>query len=184
MPLKLFALLSLLAISPALADDAPDAPVAKPVVIKIDVHADHSTVVTLNGVEYPLTTVPEARANLEISLKDLYKTTPTSPVVIRADKNVEYAQMKDLVDLCSTSGFPSVNVAVPPDSKIELPPAMIQAAQQDHASRSWASITMIVLLSAALLLFIALGLTLFFVLRRDKKARHEKELRRIASLDR
>jgi biopolymer transport protein ExbD len=61
---------------------------------------------TLNGVAYP------TADSLAGVLAAQHQQNPAASVVIRADKNVEYSNISDLMGACSTAGVSTVTFAV------------------------------------------------------------------------
>jgi biopolymer transport protein ExbD len=61
---------------------------------------------SLNGVSFP------SADAMQSALTTQHQQSPAASVVIRADKNVEYSNVSDLMNVCGTAGIGTVSFAV------------------------------------------------------------------------
>lgn len=66
----------------------------------------HAAGFSMDGVNYPSTDA------MEKILTGLHQQNPTAYVLIRADKDVEYSNIADLMSVCATAGIGTVSFAV------------------------------------------------------------------------
>jgi len=82
-------------------------PKTNEVVVNVTWKASNGTAhFSMDGIEYP------SADSMQGILASRIKVNPTTYVLIRADKDVEYSNLSDLMNTCSAAGIGSVTFAV------------------------------------------------------------------------
>lgn len=137
---------------------------ASELVVSASSGPDHGTIFTMGGVDY------SSIAEVQQQMATAHQSNPQVAILLRVNKDLPYPEVVRLLDAAKDAGIANIAFATEPPSPSAPSPNGL----------SWRSFLLGIAVTGALLA--AVG-GVIFLSRRLNRSRHERELRRIASLD-